>query len=178
MLTALGTELSIAPADIDESAFTAPTPRELVCLLAREKALAASKELGAVPDPIVAADTVVDLDGRVLGKPETPEAAAEMLRALSGKAHTVHTGVAVYLRGKVLSDTVSTAVFFRKLSEEEIARYVATGEPMDKAGAYGIQGIGGLLVQGIEGDYHAVVGLPICRLHEMLVQIGTKGLLA
>lgn len=176
MLTSLGTELTVVPSDIDEDAFDAATPAELVRLLAREKARAAHLPEGA-DLPVVAADTVVDLDGVVLGKPKDREDAARMLRALSGRGHQVHTGVAVAYRGKILAEVESSTVFFRELGEEEIARYLSTSEAYDKAGSYGIQGIASLFVTGIEGDYHSVVGLPLCRLNRMLTDLATPGLL-
>lgn len=178
MLSALGAELEILPADIDEEAFGQDaTPAELVRILAREKALAAARHCPNSPHPIVSADTVVDLDGRVLGKPKDTEDARQMLRALSGREHQVHTGVAVLLGGKLLSETVSSTVHFRPLTKDEIDRYIACKEPMDKAGAYGIQGFGGLFVDEIKGDYHAVVGLPLERLNALLIQLQTPGLL-
>ena len=119
-----------------------------------------------------AADTVVALEGAVLGKPASPEEAARMLAALSGRTHQVYTGLTLAGPGAVCTEHEVTDVTFRALSGAEIAAYVATGEPMDKAGAYGIQGLGGLLVAGIQGDYHNVVGLPVCRLGRMLLDFG------
>ena len=128
---------------------------------------------GAQPeDVIIAADTVVAIDGQVLGKPHSRQQAVEMLTHLSGRTHTVYTGVTL-CRGKdILTQHEATTVRFRTLTDAEIDAYVASGEPMDKAGSYGIQGLGGLLVAGIEGDYFNVVGLPICRLGRMLAQFG------
>lgn len=117
---------------------------------------------------IVAADTVVVLDEDILGKPKDEEAARLMLRRLSGRAHEVKTGLSVYHKGHVHLHVETTRVYFRKLSTSEIDRYVATGEPMDKAGAYGIQGKGAILVSRIEGSYDNVVGLPLARLYEMM----------
>ncbi len=122
--------------------------------------------------PTVAADTVVVVDEKILGKPRTEAEAAEMLRLLSGRSHLVLTGVAVSFQGRILQDVCTTRVQFRPLGEEEIASYVASGEPLDKAGAYGIQGRGALLVEGIEGCYSNVVGLPLARLYLMLKKIG------
>ena len=121
---------------------------------------------------VLAADTVVAVDGRVLGKPGDEAEAAEMLAALSGREHTVYTGVTVCRGGETVTEHEATAVRFRPLTGEEIAAYVATGEPMDKAGAYGIQGYGALLIQGISGDYYNVMGLPVCRLSGMLARFG------
>lgn len=118
--------------------------------------------------PIVAADTVVVLDEDILGKPKDEEEARLMLRRLSGRAHEVKTGLSVYNKGHVHLHVETTRVYFRKLSDSEIDRYVATGEPMDKAGAYGIQGKGAILVSKIEGSYDNVVGLPLTALYEMM----------
>ena len=121
-------------------------------------------------DLIIGADTIVVLDGQVLGKPHNEAHALEMLTALAGREHHVYTGVAVLQDSRELAQVEDTAVWFRDASEAELNRYIATGEPMDKAGAYGIQGRGGLLVSRIEGDYTNVVGLPIVRLASMLAQ--------
>ena len=122
----------------------------------------------------LAADTVGALEGAVLGKPASPEEAARMLAALSGRTHQVYTGLTLAGPGAVRTEHEVTAVTFRALSGAEIAAYVATGEPMDKAGAYGIQGLGALLVQRLEGDYFNVMGLPLCRLGRMLRAFGVE----
>jgi len=136
---------------------------------AEQKALAASRLCaGALA---LGADTVVAAAGRAMGKPGTLTEAGEMLAALSGRVHEVHTGVALAWEGEVvLSDVVTTRVTFRRLSPAEIEAYVVTGEPMDKAGAYGIQESGALLVQKIDGCYSNVVGLPLTRTREMLAE--------
>ena len=132
---------------------------------------------GAAPeDLVIAADTVVAVDGRVLGKPAAPEDAVRTLAALSGREHTVYTGVTVRRGGEEATEHEATAVRFRSLTLEEIRTYVSTGEPMDKAGSYGIQGYGCLLVEGIRGDYFNVVGLPVCRLGRMLARFGVEPL--
>lgn len=123
-------------------------------------------------DIIVAADTAVFIDDRVMGKPGSDDNARAMLFELSGRWHTVVSGIAVRAAGTTLEDIVETRVLFRKLSDDAISRYVDTGEPLDKAGAYGIQGAGALLVERIEGDYYNVVGLPLCRLEEMVGSMG------
>ena len=128
------------------------------------------KEGAAVP--IVAADTVVVVDGDILGKPKDEEEARLMLRRLSGREHEVKTGLSVYHKDRVHLHVETTRVYFRKLSASEIDRYVASGKPMDKAGAYGIQGKGALLVSHIEGSYDNVVGLPLARLYEMMKEEG------
>lgn len=118
--------------------------------------------------PVLGADTVVTLEGEILGKPANEEEASKMLHFLSGKTHQVKTGVALLAGGRKLLQVVTTEVKFRNLSEEEIHKYVATGEPMDKAGSYGIQGIGTLLVESISGSYDNVVGLPLVTVYEMM----------
>lgn len=128
---------------------------------------------GASPeDIVVAADTLVFLDGAPLGKPRDTQDARRMLLSLSGREHTVITGLAVMTGGRCETGHVETAVRFSALSDREIDRYIATGEPMDKAGAYGIQGMGGMLIEGIRGDYFNVVGLPIRTLSGMLERAG------
>ena len=138
--------------------------------LAKAREVAVSRPL----DLVIGADTVVELDGRILGKPADAAAAAEMLRQLSGKRHRVHTGLAVLKNGTEIVDAVESTVCFRELSEAEIAGYVATGEPLDKAGAYAIQGKASLFIEGIEGDYFNIVGLPLYRLGNLLTQCGVK----
>ena len=157
--------------DVDESVGPGLSPAEIVERLSRRKAAAAAGKAG--PDClIIAADTVVALDGAVLGKPRNKEGAFAMLAALSGREHHVYTGVTVLQGERTVTEHEETAVTFRALEEEEIWGYIATGEPMDKAGAYGIQGLGALLVSGIRGDYCNVVGLPVFRLGRMLGRFG------
>ena len=151
--------------------FRIVTPEELVRRISAEKARAVREQAG-MDAVVIAADTVVALDGAVLGKPADELEAFKMLSTLSGCRHQVYTGLTV-LRGEE-RHTVSeeTTVAFRELSEEEISCYIQTGEPMDKAGAYGIQGFGALLIEGIQGDYYNVMGLPVCRLGGILRQLG------
>ena len=140
-------------------------------------ALAKAREVAArceENDIIIGADTIVWVDGRPFGKPHSEEEAARMLRRLSGDCHTVYTGVAVLRGGREALAHEESRVWFRDLSEKEIARYIATGEPMDKAGAYGAQGKGALFVRAIEGDFFNVMGLPLCRLGQMLKQQGVE----
>lgn len=125
--------------------------------------------------PIIAADTIVVLDGNVLGKPKDEQDAQTMLKKLSGRSHRVLTGVAIFYQGHSLSKVIETKVLFRDLTEEEILEYVSTGEPLDKAGAYGIQGRGAILVEKIDGCYNNVVGLPLTCLYQMMKQIGVRG---
>ena len=171
----MGFSFTVRPAKGEELAHPELTPDQLVEELARQKALEVSAE-AASDDVVVAADTVVAIDGKVLGKPHDKVHAAEMLSALSGREHTVYTGVAVKRGETLLVEHEATQVRFRPLTEREIDLYIQTGEPMDKAGSYGIQGCGALLVEGIRGDYFNVVGLPICRLGRMLAQVGEDAL--
>lgn len=156
---------------IDESAFDGLEARELVATLSREKAQWIARQLDG-ETLVIGADTVVVRDGAALGKPKDAEDAVAMLLSLSGRDHQVCTGVTVCRGDRVLTQVEETQVTFRELTEAEVRQYVSTGEPMDKAGAYGIQGLGGLLVEGIRGDYSNVVGLPVCRLGQMLKDFG------
>lgn len=151
-------------ADVDETLPAGIAPQDAVLHLSAFKAEPFRQENHIV----IGADTVVAIDGDILGKPKDKEDACCMLRRLSGREHSVFTGVTVLHGEQTKSFCVETHVTFFPLSEEEIQRYVATGEPMDKAGAYGIQGYGSLLVEKIEGDYFNVVGLPISRLARVL----------
>ena len=161
---------TISP-NVDESAFHGLPPEELVRRLSAEKAAAVAGK-GGEDAIVIAADTVVALEGAVLGKPADELDAFKMLSALSGVRHQVYTGVTVCRGGEKQTAHEVTDVTFRELSEREIEDYIATGEPMDKAGAYGIQGYGALLIQGISGDYYNVMGLPVCRLSGMLSRFG------
>jgi len=146
-------------------------PAQIVEELSLRKARAVAEESDE-DDLIIAADTVVALDGAVLGKPEDESGAFSMLSALSGNRHYVYTGVTVIRGEQVVTQHEMTTVTFRDLEPEEISNYIATEEPMDKAGAYGIQGLGALLVSGIEGDYFNVMGLPVYRLGRILSEFG------
>ncbi|CAG9784152.1 unnamed protein product [Diatraea saccharalis] len=126
---------------------------------------------GQRPDVVIGADTMVTLDGQMFGKPTSEVEAFEMLSRLSGRSHTVYTGVVVKSSEEVTKFTEKTDVFFGKLDDEQIKGYIATGEPMDKAGGYGIQGVGGSFVERVEGDYFTVVGLPIYRLCSVLYRM-------
>ena len=165
------TDFKICPARGEEVAAPGLTPAQLVEVLSSQKAaeVAAAAEADAL---IIAADTVVAVDGRVLGKPHSEEEAAEMLLSLSGREHTVYTGVTLRRGSQIVTRHEATQVRFRSLTREEIDAYVATGEPMDKAGAYGIQERGALLVEGIRGDYFNVVGLPVCLVGQLLARFG------
>lgn len=170
LLTEAGILHTVRPADIDESVFCGIEPRLMVQLLAAGKAAAAAKNPG---EWLLGADTVVSLGGRVLGKPADEEEAFSMLSALSGKTHYVYTGVALLSAdsGRMKTHCEETAVTFRTLSEAEIRDYIATGEPMDKAGAYGIQARGGALVEKTEGDFQNVVGLPVKAVKRLMAEM-------
>lgn len=160
LLEMAGIPFVIQAADVDESLPQGILPEEAVQLLAQKKARAVD-----TPNRVVlAADTVVALDGVIFGKPQNEEDARQMLRALSGKTHQVHTGVCLHKDGKEIVFCETAKVEFYPLTEEEINRYVSSKEPLDKAGAYGIQGKGALLVRRIDGDYYTIVGLPIARV--------------
>lgn len=171
LLGRMGLEFVTQASKIDESAFDGLEARELVATLSREKAQWIARQLDG-ETLVIGADTVVVRDGAALGKPKDAEDAVAMLLSLSGRDHQVCTGVTVCRGDRVLTQVEETQVTFRELTEAEVRQYVSTGEPMDKAGAYGLQGLGGLLVEGIRGDYSNVVGLPVCRLGQMLKDFG------
>lgn len=166
-------DLIIIPAAGEEKADPGLSPDALVKALAAHKAKEVAAKCGK-DDIVVAADTIVRHLGRVYGKPHTEAEAAEMLHALSGNTHEVYTGVAVLRGDELILEAERSAVHFRRLSDAEIKAYIATGEPMDKAGAYGIQGRASLFVEGIEGDFFNVMGLPLCRLGLMLNRLGVS----
>jgi septum formation protein len=170
LLTLVGIRHEVVPAVIDERYIPGEDPRDHAERLAREKAAAIRRD-GAV---VIAADTIVVVDGDVLGKPRNDAEAARMLRLLSGRAHVVMTAVAVAFDGRVESAVEQVGVTFHALTEAQIAEYVATREPMDKAGAYGIQGFGATIVARVEGDYFAVMGLPLQRLVRLLERVGLR----
>ena len=175
LLEQIGLTFAVRSSDVDESVSPGLTPAQVVESLSARKGEAVAAE-AAPGDLVLSADTVVSLDGAILGKPRDRAEAEAMLTALSGRTHQVYTGVTLLQDGRRLTGHEVTAVTFRPLSPEEIAAYVSTGEPMDKAGAYGIQGLGALLVERLEGDYFNVMGLPLCRLGEMLAQFGVRPL--
>jgi nucleoside triphosphate pyrophosphatase len=160
----------VQPANVDETQKPDETPRVYAERVARDKALAIAREQGDAV--VIAADTIVVVDGDVLGKPNDAESAAAMLARLSDRTHLVDTAVAVVRNGTVVSDVEEVDVTFRALDAAEIQRYIATGEPMDKAGAYGIQGYGATIVKRIRGDYFAVMGLPLGLLVRLLGKVG------
>lgn len=161
LLSLFGIPFVIRAADIDETMDPTRPAQEEVARVSRLKALAVPCNAG---DMVIAADTIVVCAGQILGKPHSPEQAQEMLSLLSGREHQVMTGCTVLTDGECRSFTEVTDLRFRELSRREIQRYVATGEPMDKAGAYGIQGGAALFCSHMSGDYYNVMGLPVCRL--------------
>lgn len=170
ILTILGIPHRVLVSDADETLPSRITPAAAVETLAARKADAVAP-LCAPGDTILAADTVVAIDGDILGKPRDEADAAAMLRRLSGRAHTVYTGVALRRGGRQMIAHEVTQVHFAPLTDDEIVAYIATGEPMDKAGAYAIQGRAARFIEGIEGDYFNVVGLPARRVVLMLEKL-------
>ena len=164
-------DLTIRPATGPERATPGAGPEQTVRELSLHKAQEVAQTC-APEDIIIAADTIVYLDGAILGKPKDHDDAVRMLTALSGREHIVYTGVAVLRGGELRQAAERTAVRFRTLTPAEIERYIATGEPMDKAGAYGVQGLGALLVERLDGDFFNVMGLPVLRLSRMLERFG------
>ena len=172
LLNLVGIQHEVRPPNIDETMRTREAPRRHAERLAREKATAV-----ATRDPsliTIGADTIVVVNRKVLGKPKDIAEAAAMLKQLSGREHTVVTAVAVSRGKKIRSAVEEVRVKFRRLHDDEIDAYVATGEPMDKAGAYGIQGYGATIVECVDGDYFAVMGLPLARLVGLLRDLGVK----
>jgi len=172
LLALIGIAHEVWPADIDESVMPDEAPATHAERLARAKAHAlAERHPHAV---IIAADTIVVVDGDILGKPRDAAQAAAMLRRLSGREHTVYTAIAVARDARTESAVEDVRVTFRALRDDEIAAYIATGEPMDKAGAYGIQGYGATIVERVDGDYFSVMGLGLRRLVALLDRVGVR----
>lgn len=172
LLEQIGLKFEVEPSNHTENVRSRLKPRELAKAISREKALAvADKYKDAI---VIAADTFIVLKGKIMGKPKTKEEAKDMLSALSGKSHSVITGfTALDTSGtKTLSKSVETKVHVKRLSPEEIDSYVDSGEPLDKAGAYAIQGLGASIIEKIEGDYFNVVGLPLSAIVESLKEFG------
>ena len=173
LLRLVGIEHEVRPADIDESYFAGEHPAAHAERLARGKAETIATSAGT--DTVtIGSDTIVVVDGEVLGKPRDREHAKQMLRRLSGRSHVVMTGVAIAWQGRTFSGVEEVGVTFRDLSDDEIERYIDTGEPMDKAGAYGIQGFGATIVDRVDGDYFAVMGLALNRLARLLREAGLR----
>lgn len=173
LMERMGLTFAIRTAEHDETMDPALPPEKEVARVSRLKAEAVAP-LCSPQDVIVAADTIVVLDNLVMGKPHSEAEAAEMLTRLSGREHRVMTGLTVRCGDKTETQTVITSLRFRPLTQEEISAYVATGEPMGKAGAYAVQGLGAMLVEGLTGDYYNVMGLPVCTLTAMLRRCGVK----
>ena len=172
LLQMIGIAHEVIPADIDETQLDGERPFEHVERLAREKGATIADRF---PDSLViSADTIVVENGEVLGKPRDAAEACSMLRRLAGRTHIVFTAVATTMGGRTISAVEEVSVTFLPLSDDTIAAYVATGEPMDKAGSYGIQGYGATLVERIDGDFFAVMGLPISRMVRLLREMGVE----
>lgn len=165
LLSLFGIPFTVRAADIDETMDPEKPPFDEVARVSRLKALAVSR---GEEDVVIAADTIVVCQGKVLGKPHSEDEAAAMLRLLSGRDHQVMTGCTILFGDSAETFTEVTSLHFRPLSEKEILKYVQSGEPMDKAGSYGIQGGAALFCEKLEGDYYNVMGLPVCRLYETL----------
>lgn len=174
LLRSLGVEVEVVPSDYHEPETPGCAPEELAALHAREKLASSRAKVGPAAVPIVAADTVVDVDGVALNKPAGPADAMRMLQLLSGRGHRVHTAFSVAFPGQPdpVHERSTTVVRFYALTAGEIQAYVATGEPLDKAGAYGIQGLAAALVESIEGDFYTVMGFPLGRFIRTLRGLG------
>ena len=169
LLGLTGLDFIVRAADIDETMDPGCAPFDEVARVSRAKALAVCREPG---DVVIAADTIVVCGGCCLGKPKDEADAFRILSLLSGRQHEVMTGMTVVSGSKIITHTEVTKIRFRQLHPDEIRAYIATGEPMDKAGAYGIQGGAALFCAGMEGDYYNVMGLPVCRLATILRSLG------
>ena len=169
LLGLTGLDFIVRVADIDETMDHGKAPFDEVARVSRMKALAVSREKG---DVVIAADTIVVCEGQILGKPRDEEDAFRILSLLSGRSHEVMTGMTVLKDDEIITHTEVTKIHFRDLLPGEIRAYIATGEPMDKAGAYGIQGGAALFADQMEGDYYNVMGLPVCRLAMLLRGLG------
>ena len=173
LLSLIGLAHEVRPADIDESYLAGESPEEHCERLARGKAATLRRQVNDAA-VVIGSDTIVVVDGLILGKPDDAADAARMLHMLSGRSHTVLTAVAVARGDRIESAVERVAVSFRPLDEAEITAYIATREPMDKAGAYGIQGFGATIVSRIEGDYFAVMGLALNLLVRLLARVGLR----
>ena len=170
LLSLIGIPHEVQPANVDERYLPGESPRAHAERLARDK----TQRMRDPEAVVIGSDTIVVVDGDVLGKPKDDAEAATMLRRLSGRTHTVITAVAVAWRGRLESGVEEVEVTFHALSDADIDAYIATREPMDKAGAYGIQGFGATVVARVDGDYFAVMGLPLQRLVRLLHRLGLR----
>ena len=173
LLHAAGITFTVRVADVDETQFEGESPRDYVLRVAEEKARAVESTQDEI---VLGADTSVVIDGRTMGKPSDTAEAMRMLRSLSGRKHEVITGICLKRAERILRDVEATAVWFAPLNEQEIHEYVEFGEPMDKAGAYGIQGLASRFVTRIEGSYTNVVGLPVALIYSRLQELLTTTL--
>ena len=173
LLEKLDLPFTILTAGIDETVRPELTPAQAVADISARKAAAILRQ-ASEDDLVITADTIVVLDGQIMGKPHSPEEAEQMLSSLSGRTHQVYTAVTLHSHARQKTEVACTQVTFRPLDPTEIRAYIASGEPMDKAGAYGIQGRGAVLVSHLEGDYFNVMGLPLCTLCRMLRSFGVK----
>ena len=171
LLAQLGLQFQIASPDVDETPLPGEAPVPYVERLAIVKAQAVAATDVTL---VIAADTTVEIDGDILAKPADADEARSMLRRLSGRTHQVHTGIAVQRGGRTLSEVVTAHVTFAALTDAQIDWYVATGEPMDKAGAYAVQGIGGVFVETVNGSVSNVIGLPLHTLVALATQLGVS----
>jgi septum formation protein len=174
LLALLGLQFCVVAADVDESAIVGEAPSALARRLSREKAFAVAR--GAGDAVVIAADTIVVIDGAILGKPATPAQARQMLRTLHGQPHQVLSAITVIrgARNETITDLAETIVRMREYTDDEISRYVASGDPMDKAGAYAIQSAAFSPVEGIDGCYASVMGLPLCHVYRALRRLGVS----
>lgn len=173
LMQMLGVNVTVIPAKGEEHPPENAGPEETVSALSLAKAREVAEKCGC-DDVIIAADTIVWHGGRILGKPHSEDEAKKMLMTLSGGRHEVYTGVTVIRGSRVLCEAEVSQVYFRNIEPQEIDAYIATGEPMDKAGSYGAQGKGAIFVERIDGDFFNVMGLPLCRLAEMLKKQGVE----
>jgi len=171
LLTQLGVQFTVAAPDIDEAVLPGELPVPYVERLAVAKAHAIDASADAL---VIAADTTVDIDGQILAKPVDADDAGAMLRRLSGRTHTVHTGLAVRLGDRTVSEVVTSSVTFVEMADRDIEWYVGTGEPFDKAGAYAIQGTGGVFVERVDGSVSNIIGLPLDTLVRLAAELGVR----
>ncbi len=175
MLNMLGVEYICAPADTDETVVEGMTPQQAVCEFSLRKALAVADK-AKQEDVVLGMDTMVYSNGTLLGKPADKNDAYRMLKLLSGSRHTVYTGYTVIYGNETVTDYVATDVYFLPLTDDDINGYIATGEPMDKAGAYGIQGKGSLFIERISGDYFSVLGFPVSAVFSTVKKLTGKSI--
>ena len=171
ILETMGVEFEIDVADVDEGVDSSLSPVEAVCEISNRKAKAVCERHEGEDVIVISADTVVVIDGKIIGKPKDDEDAFNIIKSLSARTHEVYTGFTVYGNGKSKTDFEVTKVHFKELCDDDIRRYVATGESKDKAGAYGIQQKGNLFVEYIHGDYYNVVGFPISKICVTIKQL-------